>query len=142
MASRGDRNGLREYHLAWRRKNKEHLKEYARKYYRKNREKMLDTIRRVRRNNPAQTREYSLNYKRMNPEKKKAQETLNNAVRDGRIIRPDTCPCGNPNPDGHHSDYSKPLMVTWLCRSCHMKLHREMDGLVMDVPKAMTDEWK
>jgi hypothetical protein len=142
MAGRKDREGLRKYHKEWRDKNSEHVKEYYRKKYADHREEKLETIRRSRANNPDVTREYSRKYKIINPEKKKAQEILNNAVRDGRVIRPDTCSCGRPRPDGHHEDYSKPLMVTWLCRKCHMELHRKMGDIPMDVPKAMTEEWK
>lgn len=25
----------------------------------------------------------------------------------------------------HHSDYDRPLFITWLCRSCHAKIHGE-----------------
>ncbi len=60
-----------------------------------------------------------LRWKSANPEKRKAQVALNNAIRDGRIIRPDTDALGHPNPEGHHEDYSKPLMVTWACKECH-----------------------
>lgn len=28
--------------------------------------------------------------------------------------------------DGHHSDYSEPLKVIWLCRQCHADIHREI----------------
>jgi predicted metal-binding protein len=27
--------------------------------------------------------------------------------------------------DAHHTDYSKPDYVVWVCRSCHMKAHRD-----------------
>ena len=59
------------------------------------------------------------------PEKYKCRTYFGNAVRDGRILRPDSCSaCGGKCiPQGHHADYSKPLDVQWLCRSCHGKLH-------------------
>ena len=48
------------------------------------------------------------------------------AIRCGKLIRPDTCSeCGKKSkPEAHHDDYSKPLEVRWLCRSCHCRFHR------------------
>jgi hypothetical protein len=62
---------------------------------------------------------------RSSPERARANWAVGNAVRDGRLQRPDNCSeCGVPCiPDGHHEDYSKPLEVRWLCRSCHNKAH-------------------
>ena len=37
--------------------------------------------------------------------------------------------CGNVNSQMHHSDYSKPLEVTWLCRHCHLSWHKTADRL-------------
>ena len=34
--------------------------------------------------------------------------------------------CANTNSEMHHRDYSKPLLVTWLCRTCHLNLHEEL----------------
>ena len=31
--------------------------------------------------------------------------------------------CNDPNTERHHPDYSKPLEIVWLCRSCHLLLH-------------------
>lgn len=51
------------------------------------------------------------------------------ALSMGKIKRALTCEnCGsNKEIDGHHEDYSQPLVVTWLCRSCHQKLHYMKD---------------
>jgi hypothetical protein len=67
-------------------------------------------------------------YISLNPEKHLAHYTLQNAVQSGRVVRPDTCRCGNPNPEGHHEDYSRPLMVSWLCSKCHHELHKSRRG--------------
>ena len=52
-----------------------------------------------------------------------ARAILKNAVKIGVIIRPNKCSnCKiRCKPRGHHSDYSKPLEVKWLCRNCHFK---------------------
>lgn len=38
----------------------------------------------------------------------------------GLVIIRDKCElCGRPDPQAHHSDYSFPLRVRWLCNKCH-----------------------
>jgi type II secretory pathway component PulK len=58
------------------------------------------------------------------PEKRKARQILNNAIRAGRIQRQPCVDCNSTvRVQGHHTDYSKPLEVVWLCGSCHGKRH-------------------
>lgn len=46
--------------------------------------------------------------------------------RRGKLI-PKPCErCGDNDVVMHHADYSKPLKVTWLCRSCHNLVHCAM----------------
>lgn len=64
-----------------------------------------------------------------NPEKRKAHHAVNNAVRDGRLEKPEACERCGDRPgriEGHHHDYSKPLEVEWLCRSCHAAEHYQV----------------
>ncbi len=56
------------------------------------------------------------------PDRSKAQTMAGNAVRDGKLIKPLLCEaCGLPvkRLDKHHPDYSRPLLVMWLCKPCH-----------------------
>lgn len=53
-----------------------------------------------------------------------AHYSLTNAVRDGRVKRQPCDMCGDPKSQGHHSDYSKPLDVTWLCEKHHKAAHK------------------
>lgn len=61
------------------------------------------------------------------PEKDRAHRILHYHLRKGNISRPAVCQrCGKECiPDAHHSDYSKPLDVMWLCRQCHHVTHQE-----------------
>lgn len=55
--------------------------------------------------------------------KAKANNALNNAIRDKKIKRLPCVECGNPKSEGHHTDYRKKLQVIWLCNYHHRKIH-------------------
>lgn len=66
------------------------------------------------------------------PIQRGATIALNNAVRDGRIQKPSTCSvCGisTKRLEGHHDDYAFPLVVRWLCPSCHYDWHEKNEPL-------------
>lgn len=60
------------------------------------------------------------------PLKKAAHIMTRNAVRDGKLIKPEAYEsCGNQHKiEAHHDDYTKPLSVRWLCENCHKEWHR------------------
>lgn len=52
----------------------------------------------------------------------KATAAVNSAVRQGLLAHPSTCECadcGKPASDYDHRDYSQPLAVVPVCRSCN-----------------------
>jgi hypothetical protein len=77
------------------------------------------------RNQTPERRAAKADYQRMhrlrNPEKAAARNAIYNALRDGKIVRPEFCGnCGRTaKVQAHHTDYSKPLDVVWLCFDCH-----------------------
>ena len=76
----------------------------------------------------------SIKYKTQYPIKYKAKNAVNNAIRDGLLIKPNTCECCNNvftshNIHGHHIDYAKPLEVIWLCNLCHVEWHLNSEPL-------------
>lgn len=73
-------------------------------------------------------REARRKWEQENSDKRAAHVILRNAVRDGRIEKPDSCSiCGADGTriHGHHEDYAKPLEVIWCCQKCHVAIHRE-----------------
>lgn len=69
----------------------------------------------------------------MNAEQRRrdsARSYTHTYVKRGKIVKPDACEwCKSPEKiEAHHPDYSKPLEVIWLCRSCHTLHHRKEAG--------------
>ncbi len=64
---------------------------------------------------------------RLNPIKRGARIIVGNALRDGKLTRPERCESCNEQRrlHGHHDDYAQPLVVRWLCTTCHTKWHKE-----------------
>ena len=60
------------------------------------------------------------------PVRKRASKLTSNAIRNGKLQRPKRCEaCGSTcTPEAHHWDYNRPLDVQWLCRSCHVRVHK------------------
>ena len=94
----------------WRSKNRKHHRAQVKKWRQENRDKVNEYSRR-RYHDPK------------NRQKVEARYAAINAVRYGKLIRPTNCSrCGTRcTPEAHHPDYSKPLDVEWLCRTCHKK---------------------
>ena len=104
-----------------------HRVQKSREWYYANRDKVLRLQREHRRANPEYHREKDRKQRERHPEKFRARRALQHQVRVGTIIRPTVCPvCGGGGQiDAHHSDYSKPLDVEWMCKSCHGKGHQK-----------------
>lgn len=75
---------------------------------------------------------YSKTHTRRHPLARTARVAVNNAIRDGRLVRGPCVECGATPAEGHHDDYTKPLEVRWLCRRCHNEWHKHNIPLGLD----------
>lgn len=72
-------------------------------------------------------------WRQAHPDRAKAHDISGNAVRDGKLVRATACEgCGRDDVriEKHHPDYSKPLLVLWLCKPCHAiadKIRRRLE---------------
>ena len=71
--------------------------------------------------------EYTKKYRKQNPLRYAANTLLGNAVKNGKVKRPEKCSMCNIKTKifGHHKDYYKPLKVIWVCQVCHKILHKK-----------------
>jgi hypothetical protein len=58
-----------------------------------------------------------------NRHKRRAHEAVKRALKNGDLLQLPCQFCGAAATEAHHTDYTKPLCVDWLCRSCHQKKH-------------------
>lgn len=64
-------------------------------------------------------------YRVLSKEQAQASAKICDAVNKGKIERQPCIVCGDPNSEGHHEDYSKPMEVIWLCDKHHKQKHNE-----------------
>lgn len=67
---------------------------------------------------------YKRRFQARYPEKAAAHRATYNAMRRGELVRQPCQVCGTTDRvEAHHEDYSKPLVVEWMCRPCHRTEH-------------------
>jgi len=69
-------------------------------------------------------RAVTIKWRQDHPEAYRAHNAVNNAIRDGKLQKQPCWICStDKNVHAHHSDYSRPLDVKWLCAKCHHRIH-------------------
>lgn len=67
------------------------------------------------------------------PQKQAARVSVRRCVKEGKLTKPISCSsCGRKGSvDAHHEDYTKPLDVVWLCKSCHSEADKGIKSLTL-----------
>lgn len=60
------------------------------------------------------------------PEKYRAQSSVGYNIKVGKLVRQPCAICGELKVHAHHTDYSKPLEVVWLCPKHHKEAHKKL----------------
>ena len=111
---------------ALRKRHAQKRREEWRAYREVNAEKEKKRSREWRRGNLDWFREYDQSEKARIS--KQAKRAVHKAIVDGTLKRQPCERCGSEvNIHAHHEDYSRPLDVIWLCRTCHGLRHREIN---------------
>jgi hypothetical protein len=124
-----NKDEIAAYQKAYKEANREEIAVKNKAYREANREEMAVKGKAYREANREEMAVKGKAYREANPLKYAAHRMVKNALKSGKLIKPK--PCTNCNKeaklDGHHHDYSKPLEVTWLCRSCHKREHARIN---------------
>lgn len=66
----------------------------------------------------------NIKYEKSRPAHVTARKLVNRLIKRGELVRGSCVICGQSKTEGHHSDYSKPTEVLWLCIPHHNAWHR------------------
>lgn len=104
--------------------NRNSGKHLGRRYYCKRCAAAMN-LGRKREGTPEVIKKKNRRWRTANPIKYAAQRAVYRALRRGIIFKGPCEQCGSSaNIHGHHDDYSRPLMVRWLCEKHHLDVHR------------------
>jgi hypothetical protein len=74
-----------------------------------------------------------------NKHKFAANGAVNRAIKAGELVRGPCEKCADPDTEGHHDDYNKPLDVRWLCKTHHNEHHRKQRALERQLRKEVEE---
>ena len=113
-------------------KKKKRRKETARLWYERNKQLTIDRAKKWKKDNPEKLLKSQQKARETNPDKIIARRRINHLIEAGKIPSPKTLECADCGCNAleyHHEDYTKPLEVVALCKTCHTIRHR-VDSLV------------
>jgi len=116
----------------WEKRNPERVQELYRQKLERDKEKyrlkVEATGRKVGERPPALTpSERQRRHFEKNPVRAAAMKIYKYAIRHGQLVRGPCAVCGTTEGiDGHHTDYTKPLNVVWLCKPHHREEHKRI----------------
>lgn len=70
-------------------------------------------------------------YNSEHADRRRATKRVQTALLNGKLVRPTECENVGSlfghfgQIEGHHEDYAEPLDITWLCKRCHTRLHKQ-----------------
>jgi len=70
--------------------------------------------------------------RKKNPEKFSARAKTKYAIRSGKLVKQPCEVCGDLKVHAHHTDYSKPLEIMWLCQKHHTEEHNRLKNKTGD----------
>lgn len=112
--SEENREKTRAWNLRWKIEHPDKVKQYREEWAANNKDKVRLSRREQKEKNRDKVSAYNKVYK---------------IRKRGALNIPGYCSvCGEAYSrlEGHHVDYSKPILLTWLCSKCHKDLHRSM----------------
>lgn len=118
----GERKSWREYGY----RNKDARREHQKKMYINRREEIIERTTKYRKTKAGKRaqRITDARNKIKFPEKIFARQEVMKAVKRGDLQKNPCERCGERKVHGHHTDYSKPLQVIWLCVKHHNEAHK------------------
>jgi len=114
-------------------KVRKHIKEVRRKYYADpEKRKCTNERQRLRGKTEEYRKKARERYKNGGRERALVRSKAYQAIKLGKLVRPDTCLIANGfckgRLEGHHQNYNKVYEIIWLCHYHHFELHRIRAG--------------
>ena len=128
MADAEQKAKKKAYDVIYRKEHKQQRADYNHKWYQEHKEEALEKHKKYRAKNKDKWGEYQKTKYKKDPRKVIARQRVCYAVKTGRLIKEPCEICGEEHAEAHHEDYTKPLVVRWLCKKCHKEYHNNKKG--------------